>query len=134
MVSSLRVQGSKEDYEYTWNFFFSIGGFLDFIHLSFPILITFHLMGAKKISLIFLHASSFFFLLFIFFCGLLFLLLFLQSHFDDEFLLLFFYYLKKCSSISFFLHRSFLACLLLIIHRFPTYSTKLKERIRVWWI
>lgn len=77
---------------------------------------------------------SYSFMLFIFSCGLLLLLLLLfynlilmMNIFCLFFkVFLFFCYLKKCSSISFHAHAS----LLLIIHRFPTYSTKLRKRIR----
>lgn len=93
----------------------------------FPILITFHLMGAKKISL----------MLFIFSCGLLLLLLLLfynlilMMNFFCLFFILFyiFCYLKKCSSIS-FLHHSFSCFCLLVINNppLPYVLNKIEEK------
>lgn len=129
MVSSLRVQGSKEDYEYTWKF--SIGGFLDStsISLSHSYYVSFN--GRQKD---FSHVVYFLLWLVVAVAAAI-----LQSHFDDEFLLLIFLfyfiwfyifcYLKKCSSIS-FLHHSFSCFCLLVINNppLPYVLNKIEEK------
>ena len=94
LVSLLRVQGSKEDYKYTWKFF---NRWFSSVHPSlFPswnsvlILITFHLMGAKKISSLVVY-------FFVVDTAAI-----LQSHFHDEFLLLIFYFAFKKVLFNFF--------------------------------